>query len=141
MDNLKKFPAILQKRIEEKSFRFPDGTKFSYTSFPAFRLIDVTRNDTGLISRDDFRSKAELNQLPRRKEDVNKPQYYGVSLSVEYKYLKNNFKLPKPKYKVAKGIVYQEGGPCHIDCDDPHVCWWLYEEADVSSFSIVSVDE
>lgn len=141
MNNLKKFPEILQRKIEEKSFRFPDETQFSYSKVPAFRLIDVTKNDTGLVSRNDFRSKAELNQLPKKKEDVNKPEYYGVSLSVEYRYLKNNFKLPKPKYRVAEGMVYQEGGPCLRNSDNGHICWWLFEEADVSCFSIVSIDE
>lgn len=34
-----------------------------------------------------------------------------------------------------KGYVYQEGGPEHTN--DQHVCWWLYEGADVSGFRIV----
>ena len=43
-------------------------------------------------------------------------------------------KFPNPKKKMAAGYVYSEGGPQHTV--DQHVCWWLYEGADVSGFKL-----
>jgi hypothetical protein len=43
-------------------------------------------------------------------------------------------KFPNPNKKMAIGYVYKEGGP--QDTKDQHVCWWLYEGADVSGFKI-----
>ena len=44
-------------------------------------------------------------------------------------------KFPNPKKKMAAGYVYSEGGPQHTV--DQHVCWWLYEGADVSGFKLM----
>lgn len=44
-------------------------------------------------------------------------------------------KFPNPRKKMATGYVYQEGGPQHTK--DQHVCWWLYEAADVGKFQLM----
>ena len=45
-------------------------------------------------------------------------------------------KLPNPHKKMAEGFIHQEGGPQHTEPKRGHVCWWLYENADTSSFKI-----
>lgn len=44
-------------------------------------------------------------------------------------------KFPNPHKKMAGGYVYSEGGP--QETKDDHVCWWLYEAADVSGFKLM----
>ena len=46
--------------------------------------------------------------------------------------MEQKMKFPNPNKKMAKGCVYKEGGP--QETKDQHVCWWLYEDADVSGF-------
>ncbi len=45
-------------------------------------------------------------------------------------------KFPNPKKKMAVGNVYKEGGPQETNSIQQHVCWWLFEDADVSGFKI-----
>ena len=44
-------------------------------------------------------------------------------------------RFPNPNKKIAAGYVYCEGGP--QSTNDNHVCWWLYEEANVSEFKLI----
>lgn len=44
-------------------------------------------------------------------------------------------KFPNPHKKIAKGYVYCEGGP--QETKDQHVCWWLYENVDLSGFELI----
>ena len=45
--------------------------------------------------------------------------------------------LNKPERKIARGTVHSDGGPICRREKDSHVCWWLFEDADVSSFHMV----
>ena len=37
---------------------------------------------------------------------------------------------------MAEGYVYMEGGSQQTNIRSQHVCWWLYEDADVSGFKL-----
>ena len=65
----------------------------------------------------------------------NDPHYYGVSSFLKKEIVEQIMKFPNPKKKMAVGYVYCEGGP--QDTNDQHVCWWLYEGADVSGFELM----
>lgn len=45
-------------------------------------------------------------------------------------------KFPNPNKKMAVGYVHKESGPQKTTEKTQHVCWWLYEDADVSGFQI-----
>lgn len=45
-------------------------------------------------------------------------------------------KFPNPHKKMAVGYVYKEGGPQETNHKAQHVCWWLFENADISNFKI-----
>ena len=49
--------------------------------------------------------------------------------------VEQKMKFPNPKKKMAAGYVYSAGGP--QETNDQHVCWWLYEDADVSGFKLI----
>ena len=131
------FPAVLQSKIRAGEFSFPENTKFTYETISAYRCI-FSQEEQRQITREDFRSYAELGKKPKRGQvfDVNKPDYYGVSLftSKEELYVKMN--LPRKGVLIALGNIYQEGGPQWTN--GGHICWWLYENADVSSFQYVT---
>lgn len=54
--------------------------------------------------------------------------------------LKIRQRLPQRNRKIAKGSIFQKGGPI-LKGHNQHVCWWLYENADVSGFEIESEKE
>lgn len=43
-------------------------------------------------------------------------------------------KYPISNKKTAEGYVYKEGRP--QETKDQHVCWWLYQDADVRGFKL-----
>ena len=50
--------------------------------------------------------------------------------------------FPKPGRKLAAGYIYDAAGP-KLDGRDTHICWWLYDNIDLSicDFKLVTDDE
>ena len=71
----------------------------------------------------------------------SKPEYYGTSLFTSIGALNNIQSLNKPEKRVAVGSINQESGPILRNDMRCHICWWLYENADLSSFEEVKADE
>ena len=46
-------------------------------------------------------------------------------------------KLPKPNKKIARGFIYQEGGPQLTNEVTEHITWWLYEDVDLKEFELL----
>ena len=135
---LLKFPAVLQSKLRSGDIVLPEEVEWQYESIHVYRCIFMnTKQQSDDITRDDFKSYAELGKKPKRgqKFDTSAPDYYGVSVFITEAALANRMHLPRNGVKVAEGDVYQEGGPRLIK--EEHICWWLFEDADVSGFDYV----
>ena len=135
-----KFPAILKEKIRNKEFEFPDDTQFEYNDFYAYRCFFRDEDDNTPINREDFRSHAELGKILRGRGS-KKPEYLGTSLFRTVEELNNIQSLNKPEKRVARGKVFSNGGPILINYSKEHVCWWMFEDVDLSSYKEVNVDE
>ena len=103
--------------------------------------IDVSgenRDDFRPVTSDDFKSYAELGRRRKRGQtyDVNSPNYYGVSCFVRKEIVENLMGFPNSHKKIAAGYVFCQGGPQQSNEAAGHVCWWLFENADLSGFSV-----
>ncbi len=140
LELLKKFPAFIKKALSDGMFNIPDEALFEYVAFEAYRCISRDNEDNTPLNMDDMKSYAEMGKKYRAAANpLNKAKFYGISLYENKQDLDNTLSLPKPGKKIAKGLIYQEGGP-HLPKDpnkDSHVTWWLYENADLSSFKII----
>lgn len=135
-----KFPAVLRKKLLDKEIEFPNGTLFEYEKISAYRCVMREHNDNSEITLQDFKSYFELKKKPKSPRGIpvdftKRPDYYGVSVSTNIEELKQKMHFPRPSLKMAKGYVSSEGGPQWTN--ESHVCWWLYENADVSSFKLM----
>lgn len=130
------FPAIIKQKIQDGSLIFPNDTMFEFHCFNAFRCYMRESNDKTPINRDDFRSQGEMKRRLRGNA-INKPQYYGTSLFKDIIELKNIASLNTPNTHIAEGLVNQESGPIQIKQNNSHVCWWMIEKADISTFKEV----
>ncbi|MCI8959760.1 MAG: hypothetical protein HFG62_11665 [Lachnospiraceae bacterium] len=137
----KKFPVLLREKLLNDEIAFPDTTRIDYEPLWTYRAVERQKDDRRGISREDFRSYFELNKKPKmprglRGGDITKdPYYYGVSSFLNKEIVEQKMKFPNPNKKMAAGYVYKEGGP--QDTKDSHVCWWLFEDADVSGFRLM----
>lgn len=134
-----KFPVILRDKLRTGEIVLQDEVKFEYEPIQAFRCINRKESDTTAVSRNDFKSNAELgrtNFKGKIEHPERLPEYYGVSFYQKREELDVRLGLPKRNRKVVKGYVQQEGGPQLQSRESSHVCWWLYENADVSNFSL-----
>ena len=134
-----KFPAVVREKLLNNEIELPDGTLVKYGKIPTYRAVERKADDNREITIEDFKSYFELGRRPKKprgtKADLEKdPHYYGVSSFLDKKIVELKMKFPNPNKKMASGFVCQEGGPQHTT--DQHVCWWLYNDADVSSFKL-----
>lgn len=131
-----KFPAILREKLESGEVELPDDTKIEYGPIWAYRGIDRERDDITPVTEKDFQSYASLKRRLKRgmKKTAN---YYGVSLYQTKTAVENALKFPRPSKKIAKGYVVQEGGPQQTNKETQHICWWLYEDFNISGFVII----
>lgn len=134
------FPAILREKIKNGEFTFPAETEDEYAPITAYRCYFRDGGDSTPPNREDFRSHAELGRVLRG-NGSSKPEYYGTSLFTSIGALNNIQSLNKPEKKVAVGSINQESGPILRNDVRCHICWWLYENADLSSFEEVKADE
>lgn len=132
-----KFPATWRDKLLNGEIEFPDDTSFEYVPIKTYRAVERRENDHRSISLDDFKSYFELNKKPRgiAEDPAKKPEFYGVSSFLKKEIVEQLMKFPNPKKKMAVGHVYCEGGPQYTN--DQHVCWWLYDGADVSEFKLM----
>jgi len=137
--NYEKFPAILKKKLEAGVISFPPETKFTYNSMIAYRAVARNIDDFSPVSRKDFKSYAEEGRKRTRKQliDENNATYYGTSLFLERGIVENIMKFPNPNKKIACGSVSQEKGPCLVNEETKHVCWWLFDNVCLDDFKIV----
>lgn len=126
------FPAVLKEKIRTGEFVFPNETEYKFDLIEAYRCY-FRNNDNRTIDREDFRSHAEKG-IRLRGTGNRKPEYYGTSLFVSLDELENIESLNKPGKCIAKGLIYDKGGPICKSQKNTHICWWMYEKADVSSF-------
>lgn len=137
-----KFPVVLREKLLNHEIEFPECTQFSYEKLYVYRAVKREEDDFHDITLEDFYSYAQLGQTPKKKprgscEDLKKdPHYYGTSSFLDRKMVEQIMHFPNPHKKMAEGYVYQEGGPQHTELNKGHVCWWLYENADISNFKI-----
>lgn len=138
----KKFPLVLRQKLESGEIEFPSATLFTYERIKTYRAINRKRDDFSAVCLDDFKSYFDLGKKPKghKHKGINEnydkdPRYYGVSSSLKREIVELAMKFPNPNKKMAVGYVHCDGGP---ECtEDNHVCWWLFEGADVSGFSIL----
>lgn len=135
---LMKFPVILRNKLVSKEMELYDNIEFCYEEICAYRCITRKNTDDLMVTRKDFMSNAEIGRKKIRGEGddlENIPEYYGVSLFTDKKQLELRLKLPKKNKKIIKGNIFCKGGPI-LRGKNTHICWWLYEDADVSNFKI-----
>lgn len=135
-----KFPAVLRDKLVQNEIEFPDTTEFEYDKIYTYRAVARNEEDYSEVTLEDFKSYFELGKKPKKPRgitiDITKdPHYYGVSSFLKREIVEQIMKFPNPKKKLAEGYVYSDGGP--QDTVDEHVCWWLYDGADVSGFKII----
>lgn len=137
-----KFPVILREKLINKEIEFPDTTKFEYEKIQTYRAVARNSDDNREVTLEDFKSYFELKKTPKVPRGMNKdwasdPHYYGVSSFLKKEIVEQKMKFPNPKKKMVVGYVYSEGGPEDTNIKDQHVCWWLYEGADISGFKLM----
>lgn len=135
-----KFPVVLRERLLNKEIELPDTTQFEYDKLFTYRAVERNKEDHREVTLEDFKSYFELGKSPKTPRglgaDITKdPHYYGVSSFLKREIVEQKMRFPNPKKKLAAGYVYSAGGPQNTK--DEHVCWWLYEDADVSGFKII----
>lgn len=144
-----KFPTILRDKLLQNEIEFPDTTQFEYEDLLTYRAVSRDIDDNSEVTLDDFKSYFELGKTPKRtkrtkvrgisKDFAKNPHIYGVSSFLRKEIVEQIMKFPNPKKKMASGYVHCAGGP--QDTVDEHVCWWLYDGADVSGFKLIQENE
>lgn len=127
--DINKFPSILKKGFKTDGINFPDNIEFEYKEIYAYRKI--TRDDFNdcIITKNDFKSYAELKK-PKPRGMKNISSYYSCSLNTSLDEIKEMFKFPGKKKGIAGGFVNKEHGPKLGPNSDNHIDWWLYENAE-----------
>jgi hypothetical protein len=137
-----KFPVVLRDKLLNDEIEFPDTTQFEYGDLYTYRAVERQIDDNREVTLEDFKSYFELGKRPKTPRgmprDITKdPHYYGVSSFLKRDIVEQIMKFPNPNKKLAAGYVYSAGGPQNTK--DQHVCWWLYEGADVSGFKLIEL--
>lgn len=135
-----KFPAVLRDKLLQNEIELPKTTQFEYEDLLTYRAVARNTDDNKEVTLEDFKSYFELGKRPKKPRglqgDITKdPHYYGVSSFLKKEIVEQKMKFPNPRKKMAVGYVYSAGGPQNTV--DQHVCWWLYEGADVSGFKLI----
>ena len=102
---LMKFPVIFRDKLSSGEIVFQENVKFEYEPIQAFRCIKRKASDTTAVSRDDFKSNAELGRTNFKGKIENPeqlPEYYGVSFYQKKEELDVRLRLPKKNRKVVK---------------------------------------
>ncbi len=137
-----KFPAVLRKKLLDHEIELPDTTMVAYEKIYVYRAVARKADDNSPITSEDFKSYFELNKSPKvprgmQKDFSKDPHFYGVSSFLRKEIVEQKMRFPNPNKKMAAGYVYKEGGPQDTNKKEHHVCWWLFENADVSGFQLM----
>lgn len=137
-----KFPAVLKRKLLNKELKFPSNTEFEYEKIYVYRAVKREKDDNTRPNANDFKSYFEEGKRPKairgKWEDCeSNPRYYGVSSFLKREIVEQLMRFPNPRKKMMAGYVCQEGGPQETNLESQHVCWWLYENADISGFEII----
>ena len=135
-----KFPAVLRDKLLNNEIELPETTQFEYDDLFTYRAVERKVDDYREVTLEDFRSYFELRKTPKTPRGMSgdftkDPHYYGVSSFLKREIVEQKMKFPNPKKKMEAGYVYSGGGP--QNANDQHVCWWLYDGADVSGFKLI----
>lgn len=136
-----RFPCVLRSKLEDGVFTFPEGTRFEYDAFLAYRAVERKESDFAPVTVNDFKSYIELGKKTPRgyNGDPSKdPSFYSASLFLDKKIVEQVMRFPNPKLKMAKGYVNCEYGPEYTK--DKHIDWWLYENVELEGFVLVEGD-
>lgn len=127
--NISKFPSTLKKGFTEDGINFPSNIEFEYEEILAYRKI--TRDDFKdcTITKNDFKSYAELNK-PKPRGMRYPSSYYSCSLNTSLDVIRTMFKFPGKTKGIAVGYIKKVHGPKLGPNSDSHVDWWLYENAE-----------
>ena len=140
-----KFPMVLKEKIKNRELIFPEETKYEYNPILTYRAISREKDDFTEVTRADFKSYFELGKAPKKKPRGVKiekiAEWYGVSSFLRKEIVEQKMSFPNPHKKMAVGYVTCEGGPQYTNLKEYHVCWWLFENADVSGYKIVEERE
>lgn len=136
-----KFPVVLRNKLLSGEVVLPDATVFEYEDILVYRAVARKQDDNSRVDINDFKSYFELNKTPKTPRGVSKdfvsdPHYYGVSSFLQRERVEQIMHFPNPNKKMVRGYVYSNGGPQETQ-NDGHVCWWLYENVDVSGFCLL----
>ena len=138
-----KFPGLLKDRLMNGELEFPKNTEYNYARIKAYRCVRREDSDCTPIGREDFRSPIEEIEKGIRKltrgESVKYDAIssYGTSLYMDIGSLENMMHLPRPNKKICEGYVCKDGGPRLMDEKSKHIDWWIYENVDLTGFSLV----
>ena len=136
---LSKFPSILKEKLNNGDIVFPKETEYIYDNIMAYRAVKREKNDYSDPTLDDFKSYFELGQIPKKAKGVNfskDPHFYGVSFYENRKKVEQIMKFPNPHKKMMLGYIYCKGGPQHTTPENGHICWWLFQDVNISGFKI-----
>lgn len=141
-----KFPTILKYKLLNHEVELPDSTLFEYEKIKVYRAVERKKDDFREVDLNDFKSYFELGKLPKKVPRgksyiLSDPHYYGVSSFLDKEIVKQLMRFPNPNKKMITGYVYQEGGPQDTNGPTKHICWWLYENVDVSDFKLLEEGE
>ena len=136
-----RFPCVLKEKLISGEIILPDETKFTYEKILVYRAVERTEDDKRPITNDDFKSYYELKKGPKKPKGniENNPKYYGVSSYTERKIAEQIMHFPRPSKKIAKGYVYDEGGPEYTE--DKHICWWIYDKVEINGFYLMEAND
>lgn len=140
--NVYLFPAVLKNKLLNNELSFPNHTEYKYNKIWAYRCIERKKEDDTPINRTDFYSNIEEFKIKGKKINKKRGQQlpeddircYATSLYTNRDTIEIMMYLPRPSKKICSGYVFMEGGPQATD--DEHINWWIYEEIDLSQFSI-----
>ena len=129
------FPSVLRESLQNKICVMPDETEWTYPPALVYRGVRITKSKPG-IERSDF-----LSQIERGiSEDFTDIGQYSCSVFTDPRVLAMSYNLPRPNKRIAVGEMKDCCGPCLRTEGDPHIHWFLYENADPSD-GFVLVEE
>lgn len=130
------FPSVLRESLQNNICAMPDKTEWEYAPILVYRGVKITKDKT-VIDRSDFLSQIERG-LSKNFADIKK---YSCSVFTDVDVLSDSLKLPRRNKRIAVGHMQDKDGPCYRLNDDPHIHWFLYEDADPSDGFVLMEEE
>jgi len=109
-----RFPVNFREKLLDGSVVFEEGTKVEYEKILVYRAVERRKDDYRPVDKSDFKSHFELGKKVRGvpiEKSLSDPSYYSASSFTNQEIVRQLLHFPRPTKKMAKGYVYQEGGP------------------------------